>query len=288
MFCTRRKAITLSKSIGPRFTTHAFEVDVPRTIEQQIHATYLYLRVSAAAIAFVFPLLLLFGGWQTGIPLRGSMSDYYWATHNQACPCDEQGVFVCSKPTLTTSDDLPDPNLTLPPGTFRSWFVGFLFAIGVILIVNQGHSRWENYCLSLAGCLAWGIAIFPERWDCYEHKWSKHGVCAMAFFFCIAVVSGVFSKNTLNLIHDKETRDRYHLTYNVLAGLMAASPVLAFIFNALGKGGHFIYWAEFCGIWAFAGYWCVKTREMSGPDAERRAIEKLPKSAPPLVPGTSV
>jgi hypothetical protein len=53
---------------------------MPRTIEQQMKDTYHALRVGAAVIAFVFPLLLWAGGKVTGFTLRDSMSAYYWAT----------------------------------------------------------------------------------------------------------------------------------------------------------------------------------------------------------------
>jgi hypothetical protein len=50
---------------------------MPRTIEQQIRTTYFAFRGGAAAIAFVFPLLLWGGGKVAGFTLRDSMSDYY-------------------------------------------------------------------------------------------------------------------------------------------------------------------------------------------------------------------
>ena len=56
------------------------ETGMPRTIEQQIKATYFALRIGAALIAFVFPLLLWGGGKLAGFTLRDSMSAYYRAT----------------------------------------------------------------------------------------------------------------------------------------------------------------------------------------------------------------
>ena len=60
---------------------------MPHTIEQQIKATYFALRIGAAVIAFVFPLLLWGGGKLAGFTLRDSMSAYYWATPDQLCAC---------------------------------------------------------------------------------------------------------------------------------------------------------------------------------------------------------
>lgn len=134
---------------------------MPRTIEQQIKATYFALRVGAAAIAFIFPLLLWVGGRIAGFTLRDSMSAYYWTTRDQLCPCGENSDHSCTKKGSEVDLALtPSPReKALEPGTMRNWFVGLLFAIGTILYVNQGHSRKEDFALTLAGLLAVGIAL---------------------------------------------------------------------------------------------------------------------------------
>lgn len=249
---------------------------MPRTIERQIRATYFALRVGAAAIAFVFPLLLWGGGKIAGFSLRDSMSAYYWATPDQLCPCGENPDHSCKKQgsevdiALTTSPR----EKTLEPGTMRSWFVGLLFATGALLYVNQGHSRKEDWALNLAGLLAVGIALFPMSWDCYHHSFSPHGFCAVSFFLCIAFVSAICSRDTLVLIRDQKVRARYRKTYNGLAITMIVSPIAAYIFNFVTSQRSPVYWAELFGIYAFAAYWCVKTKEMSGPDIKRIIAEK--------------
>ena len=54
---------------------------MPRTIEQQIKSTYFNLRVGAAVIAFVFPLLLLGGVptalWEVTLVLSGRLTGIY-------------------------------------------------------------------------------------------------------------------------------------------------------------------------------------------------------------------
>ena len=205
------------------------------------------------------------------------MSDYYWATQTLPCPCGADTDQKCDRPINPQSppDDASDPNKVNPAGTMRSWFVGLLFATGIILYVNKGHSWWENHCLNAAGVLAWGIAIFPEDWDCYKHSYSMHGICAVSFFVCIAIVSAVFSQNTLKLIKKTEVRNRFRLFYILFAIAMVASPLVAWAFNTVIRRDSFIYWTELLGIWAFAGYWIVKTIEMSGPDIESMTIEGI-------------
>ena len=247
-----------------------------RTIEQQIKATYFALRAGAAVIAFVFPLLLWGGGKLAGFTLRDSMSAYYWATPAQLCPCGENPDHSCKKKGSEVDVALtPSPQeKALEPGTMRSWFVGLLFATGTLLYVNQGHSRKEDVALNLAGLLALGIALFPMSWDCYHHSFSPHGFCAISFFLCIAFVSAICSRDTLVLIKDPKVRAKYRKTYIGLATVMVVSPIAAYVFNFVTSQHSPVYWAELFGIYAFAGYWCVKTKEMSGPDIQRIVAEK--------------
>lgn len=247
-----------------------------RTIEQQIKATYFALRVGAAVIAFVFPLLLWVGGKVAGFSLRDSMSAYYWATPTQLCPCGENPDHSCKAQGNEVDVSLTSPpeQRVLEPGTMRNWFVGLLFATGALLFVNQGHSRKEDWALNLAGILAVGIALFPMPWDCKRHPFSLHGFCAVSFFVCIAFVSAICSRDTLGLIRDEKVRARYRKTYSALAVLMLASPIAAYAFNFLTSQRSPVYWAELFGIYAFAAYWIVKTKEMSGPDIKRIIAEK--------------
>jgi len=249
---------------------------MPRTIEEQVKATYFALRIGAACIGFVFLLLLWGGGKLAGFALRDSMSAYYWATPTQLCPCAENADHSCKK--LGSEVDMsvasPPEQKTLEPGIMRNWFVGLLFATGALLFVNQGHSRKEDLVLNLAGLLAVGIALVPMPWDCYRHPFSLHGFCAVSFFVCIAFVSAICSRDTLDLIRDPKVRARYRKTYLGLAVLMLVSPIAAYVFNFITSQRSPVYWAELFGIYAFAGYWCVKTKEMSGPDINRIITEK--------------
>ena len=247
-----------------------------RTIEKQIKDTYFALRVGAAAVAFTFPILLWVGGKIAGFTLRDSMSAYYWATPAQPCPCGENSDHSCKTEGSQVDTALtPSPReRSLQPGTMRNWFVGLLFATGALLFVNQGHSRKEDWALNLAGVLAIGIALFPMSWDCYHHSFSPHGFCAVSFFVCIAFVSAICSRDSLELIKDPKVRTRYRKTYIALAAVMVISPIAAYVFNFVTSQRSPVYWAELFGIYAFAGYWCVKTKEMSGPDIQRVLAEK--------------
>ena len=129
----------------------------------------------------------------------------------QPCPCGENSDHSCKTEGSQVDTALtPSPReRSLQPGTMRNWFVGLLFATGALLFVNQGHSRKEDWALNLAGVLAIGIALFPMPWDCYHHSFSPHGFCAVSFFVCIAFVSAICSRDSLELIKDPKVRTRY-------------------------------------------------------------------------------
>ena len=80
--------------------------------------------------------------------------------------------------------------------------------------------------------------------------------------------------DTLALIKDSKIRARYKKTYVGLSLAMIASPIAAYAFNFVTSQHSAVYWAELFGIYAFAAYWCVKTKEMSGPDIKRILAEK--------------
>jgi hypothetical membrane protein len=224
-----------------------------RSIDDLIRRTYFSLRLSAAVIAFTFPVLLWLGGLHAGFTLRDSMSAYYHATPKSL----KASEVPCAPPDPTGKPVYPQA------GIMRNWFVGLLFAIGAILHANKGHTEKENWALSLAGLFAVGIAVFPMPWACKpDSSISPHGFCAMAFFACIAFVSLVCSRDTVVLLKPAR-QGRYRNLYRLWGALMIVTPTAAYCFNKFGvHTDSAIYWAEFSGIYAFGLYWVTKTIEI--------------------------
>jgi hypothetical protein len=166
----------------------------------------------------------------------------------------------------------------------RSYFVGFLFAVGAILFANKGYSRSEDIFLNIAGVSAWLIALFPMPWTGkLAPLYWVHGTAAVIFFLAIASVAALCSNATVRLIKDPAQRRLYMGAYRFLAVLMIASPIVAYILNAqILRKDNAIYWVEFCGIWAFAAYWIVKGVEMSGPDTEKKVAAGVSYDPPKL------
>lgn len=214
-------------------------------LETNFRATYFMLRFGAVTITILLPFLLWLGGkFYAGLPLQDSMSAYYHAINDGK--------------------------------TMRDWFVGILFAMGLILYFYKGYSDTENIALNIAGILAVGVAIFPMGWGCGENcpSISIHGICAVTFFVIIAFVCVYCSRDTLNLIRDEGVRARYGRIYKTLAIVMVLSPVVAFLLNAFFRQYNSrVFYIEAFGILAFAAYWFVKSRELAVVETEKKLLE---------------
>ena len=223
-----------------------------KDLSNQIAATYKMLRIGIAVLAFAFPLLLWLGGCLLAdLPLAGSMSEYYHASSS-----------------IHPGEGAPGQ------GVMRNEFVGILFAIGAILFIYQGYTRFEDWALNLAGILAWGIALFPMTWSTGpgDSSFSLHGTCAISFFVCIAYVCICRASDTLKLIHDDVLRQRYHRTYIYLGIAMVAFPALAFfLISRLPAHKSAIFFVELAGIYVFGTYWVVKSHEVSKTDSDQKA-----------------
>jgi Ca2+/Na+ antiporter len=253
--------------------------NMPRPISEQIQGTYFRLRFIVAIIGLLFPVILYFGGTMNGFGLRGSMSAYYWATAKAPCPCGDEPEHSGKCKNIEKNSDDEKACLALPAvaeaGSMRSYFVGFLFAVGAILFANKGYSRREDILLNIAGVSALVIALFPMPWTGKPRVlYWVHGTAAIIFFLAIASVAAFCSHATVRLINDPTQRKVYMGAYWFLAVSMFAAPVAAYILNVnFLRRDNAIYWVEFCGIWAFAAYWIVKGIEMSGPDTEKKVAD---------------
>lgn len=227
-------------------------------LREHMFATYIMLRYGLAALGFAFPLLLWLGGKVAyGIDLRPSMSHYYFAPY---------------------PDDLQ--NTTFP---MRVWFVGLLFAIGVGLYLYKGFTNWENIALNLAGVFAVLVAVFPMNIACTANCGaSAHGTFAILLFLCLAFVSIFCARATLDYLSAERPglRKMFLRSYQLLGVLMLVSPLAALLLTfATNHRSPFIFFAEAFGVWSFAAYWWVKSREMALSRAESRALEG--RVAPP-------
>lgn len=85
------------------------------------------------------------------------------------------------------------------------------------------------------------------------------------------------SRDTLHLLPPLK-RAGYERLYRLTGLMMIASPAaavaLSFVFDDPGSPMRtVIFWVEAFGVWSFAAYWAIKTREMRESSAERRALD---------------
>ncbi len=224
----------------------------PKQLQKNILATYFSLRIGIAVIGLALPLVLSFGGhFYANIQLQASISDYYHA--------------------------LGDAGKSM-----RDWFVGFLFVVGVFLYLYKGYSKLENYLLNIGGILCVGIAVIPmcnKATNPVPCGWlTPHGFCAITFFLCISGVCFFCAHNTLELIKDagfpnpEKRISVFKTIYRAIALAMIGSIGTAWVFNEIAGNKHVVFWVEFAGIWSFAAYWLVKSKELSDTAAESKAL----------------
>ena len=216
-----------------------------KPLQAHITASYTTLRIGMAVLAIALPgMLWLLGDVAANLPLQGSMSAYYHAG-----------------------------------GLVRDVFVGFLFAIGFFLMLYKGFTDFENWALNLAGGLLLVVAAVPMPWGCGADcpQVTLHGAAAVLFFLCIAYVCLFRSKDTLGLMQDPKTAEKYKIAYWILGGVMIGSPVIALVLKFVlqpdpGKGSY-IFLIEAVGVVVFGVYWLLKSKEIWATNAERRAVE---------------
>lgn len=218
-------------------------------LQDHVFNTYLSLRTGLWATGALLPFVIWFFGWAFDHkPLQKSISAYYWTTANEAT-----GEYRA-----------------------RTILVGGLFAIALGLYLYKGFTKWEDIALNLAAIFCLGVALFPTTrpGQLDEGFLTFHGLFAILLFFCLAYVVWTRALDTLHLLRNNEAKKRYRRTYLVIGLVMLASPLAAIILNLLTfDRTSFVFWTEAAGIWAFALYWYVKSRELKETKATRRALQ---------------
>jgi hypothetical protein len=164
-----------------------------------------------------------------------------------------------------------------------------LCAVGAFLYFYKGYSKREMAALNVAGIGAIVIALVPVDYPYNPVGWPSavglvHNVASLIFFAAIAYVCLARSHDTLELISDAARRARFNMLYRALGALMILAPLTATILHLLiPKEADEAYWVlaiEVAGIWVFAAFWLVKSREI-------RAIERQRRQGPPTASSAS-
>ena len=202
--------------------------------DRYLEQSYIRQRQGMSVLAGAFPFIFLASSFVLRhVDFQPSLSAYYW-THDME----------------------------------RNLFVGVLWAIGVFLVLYKGYTKLEDWILNVAGICAAGIALFPTPHG-EEGTW-LHYVFAGLFFACIFYVCIFMSEKSLEEMPDKARAERFRVAYRWCASVMIVSVAVALAgklllrheyFSAiLEHGGIFVF--EATGVWSFAAFWYIKTREL--------------------------
>lgn len=215
--------------------------------------SYTATRIGVAALGIALPLALWLGGMRSDLPLQTSMSAYYHAGD----------------------------------GAMRDWFVGILFAVGVILLLYRGYSDFEDLALDVAGLAVVGVALVPMEWECGANcaSFSLHGALALTFFGALAYVCIFRASDTVELIEEQKTEgsaeraQRYRVLYRLFGVSLILSPLIAWgLSAALDPASPRRFWifaAEAAGVVVFSLYWIAKSREIRQTHADGLAAMDL-------------
>jgi hypothetical protein len=192
-----------------------------------VEGTYRVLRTGLGLAALALPPVLFVGGRLRGVPLKPSISAYYYTN-------------------------------------MRDVFVGTLFAAGAIAFLYKGFSKPEDRALNLAGIFALGVALVPMP---TTGGLSLHGTLAVLFFLSLAYVAIFRPKDTLKLVKDPDRARRYRAIYAMLGAAMLVLPVAAAGIVSRwpypqGMMRPIIFSIESAAIYAFGAFWLVKSREI--------------------------
>ncbi len=230
-------------------------------LQGHIAGTYASLRIGVGVVGVALPVLLWLGGWiGDSEPLRSSMSAYYYS------------------PTMGDT------------------FVGTLVTVGVILYLYKGFSVSEDWGLNLAGVFAVEVALVPtDPPGALVRAVTWHGICAVSFFACIAYICIFRASDTLSLVRDTARARQLRWVYRLIGAAMIIAPLfaalLAFLFRGASQPSRVVFFVEAAGVWVFALYWLIKSRELRDTGAARLALEgKLHRiaTARPSQPGLVV
>jgi len=247
-----------------------FKSGEPIDLSEHMLSTYQTLRMVLVIIALLFPWVLWIGGFYISrqhVELQHSISAYYHAN-------EMTRTELAARESARSEGQTRTPvHIDSGRGVMRNWFVGVLFAISALLAVYKGFRPAEDLALNLAAIFATLVALFPSQWvdDPKPRPFSFHGTFAVLFFLCIAYVCIFCASATLSLVRDENRRARYRRFYKLVGWTMVASPVLAAVLNVFVGGVAYVFFLEAVGVYAFAAYWWVKTREIRETKADQKA-----------------
>ena len=210
-------------------------------LQDNMMATYFYLRLGIVVLSASLPWLLLGYSWFVRHEfVENSMSAFYGA----------YGFAM------------------------RDYFVGILWSVGWFLINYKGFSTAEDWALNVAGASAILLSINPcYCWTGVGLSNRIHTTFAIMFFVAMIYVCWFCAYDTISLLPD-DLESFYEQSYRWIGWALVSVLVGALIVHLQFPEYHRVVFAvEGAAVTIFAGYWATKSLEFRASSAEKRALK---------------
>lgn len=151
----------------------------------------------------------------------------------------------------------------------RDWFVGLLFAVGVLFLSFSGENRLERVLSALAGLLAVVVAVAPC--DCGRpqapalsvlHFPAAGGLFAILGYFCWR-----FRRTALGKTHRYPEAQRRARLYALCLAGMSACGAMALAYAVAqprldAAWPNYVFWMEALGLTSFGISWLAASRTL--------------------------
>jgi hypothetical protein len=162
-------------------------------------------------------------------------------------------------------------------------FTGIACAVALFLIVYKGYSLLDHVMTSLAGCFAFGIAMYPTNDNSSDSCAIFHlplnairndihyGFSAL-FFITLALISlFLFTKGNGHTTKKKKTRNKVYRTCGIII-LLSIGLIALYDFSG-DKSHRFdeykpVFWMEWIALTAFGTSWLVKGKLLLDDDSK--------------------
>ena len=149
-------------------------------------------------------------------------------------------------------------------GWSRDIFVGFLFAIGALLLAYNGRSTREMLLSKTAAFAAVGVAMFPCR--CGDHPEiiaNVHGLAAAIMFVILALFCVIFLRRASRKPYGQA---RIRVLIYAACGISILGAIIVLAYDNLSGGAlgaridRLTFWGEAVGLVSFGIAWLTASR----------------------------
>lgn len=164
-------------------------------------------------------------------------------------------------------------------------FIGFLFAIGALMLAYNGYTKTEMVLCKVAAIAALCIAMFPCRCvDREEIIKGVHGGAAIVLFLILAFLCWGFYRRAQAKSYPQA---RLRAKIYVVCGVTMLLAIGAMAYETFTQGAlsvympRFVFYGEAVGLIAFGVSWLTASRTIPGLTAKEERFSPMRPVNPP-------